>query len=328
MRVWSPSLVQVREVKEPVGGGGEMWGNVTALNGPLWEGREVTRSWSWSGQFSPGTGSHQVSADHHHLINRCLTVLLSKPVGVTTFRINEWLLCFKAYQIPNTIDKLKLELPQKSRHYFSYERRGLSLQMYQLVYLNSECKYLGVSCKYQLQVSLQKTRCRCTHYWPGSIVVQNIKLYWVRVGQCFRLVPYQLHWPGVGSLPRSVDSQSWLADTETIMWWSDNWDVRHTNTMSHQQQKAESKSEFLFKDSYIEDLEFVYEPSFLERQLSDQSRCWDWEHGGKKMSRAKHISVSPLWNFHWLTVISVLTWCDLSVGEILGRMNEWLFDHL
>ena len=59
--------------------------------------------------------------------------------------------------------------------------------------------------------------------------------------------------------------------------------------MSHQQQKSDSKSEFLFKDSYIEDLEFVYEPSFLERQLSDQSRCWDWEHGGKKMSRAKHI---------------------------------------
>ena len=66
-----------------------MWGNVTVLSGPLWEGKEVTRNWSWSGQFSPGTESRQVrQRSHYHLNNRCLTVSLSPPVGVTTFSIN------------------------------------------------------------------------------------------------------------------------------------------------------------------------------------------------------------------------------------------------
>ena len=63
----------------------------------------------------------------------------------------------------------------------------------------------------------------------------------------------------------------------------------HSETFSiAMTQKADSKGEFLFKDSYFEDLEFVYEPSFLQRQLSEQSE-WDWEDGGKKMSKAKHI---------------------------------------
>ena len=65
-----------------------------------------------------GQGVARSVGDHQHLINRCLTVLLSKPVGVTTFRINEWLLCFKAYQIPNTIDKLKLELTSEESSLF------------------------------------------------------------------------------------------------------------------------------------------------------------------------------------------------------------------
>ena len=45
-------------------------------------------------------------------------------------------------------------------------------------------------------------------------------------------------------------------------------------------QKADSKSEFLFKDSYFEDLEFVYEPSFLERRMNERF-LQDWEYGGK-----------------------------------------------
>ena len=48
--------------------------------------------------------------------------------------------------------------------------------------------------------------------------------------------------------------------------------------MTQKPRKADSKSEFLFKDSYFEDSEFVYEPSFLGRQLSEQR---DWEYGGK-----------------------------------------------
>ena len=51
--------------------------------------------------------------------------------------------------------------------------------------------------------------------------------------------------------------------------------------MTNQQRKTDSNSEFLFKDSYFEDSEFVYEPSFVERQLSEQYQR-DWEYGGKK----------------------------------------------
>ena len=44
--------------------------------------------------------------------------------------------------------------------------------------------------------------------------------------------------------------------------------------MTYQQAKSDSNtSEFLFKDSYFEDIEFVCEPSFLEPR--------DWDYGGK-----------------------------------------------
>ena len=49
--------------------------------------------------------------------------------------------------------------------------------------------------------------------------------------------------------------------------------------MNYQQAKSDSNGEFLFKDSYIEDIEFVYEPSFLEPR--------DWDYGGKTVTVSK-----------------------------------------
>ena len=55
----------------------------------------------------------------------------------------------------------------------------------------------------------------------------------------------------------------------------------HTIAMTHQEQTIkDSDSDFLFKDSYIEDREFVYEPSFLERRMNERF-LQDWEYGGK-----------------------------------------------
>ena len=58
--------------------------------------------------------------------------------------------------------------------------------------------------------------------------------------------------------------------------------------MTQKQRKADSKSEFLFKDSYFEDSEFVYEPSFLQRQLTEQCQR-DWDYGGKVMTKPQRI---------------------------------------
>ena len=46
-------------------------------------------------------------------------------------------------------------------------------------------------------------------------------------------------------------------------------------------QRTDKDSDFLFKDTYFEDREFLYEPSFLEQQLSEP-RPTDWPLGGKK----------------------------------------------
>ena len=146
------SLLLVKRLKElGGGGGGEMWGNVTVLSGPLWEGKEVTRNWSWSGQFSPGTESRQVR-ERYHLNNRCLTVSVSPPVGVTTFSINEqWmvLLCFKTFQVL----KYFIKIFTKNIYFFNNEwkyRRELSERRPDVGVLYSLYSLSGPVCIVQL----------------------------------------------------------------------------------------------------------------------------------------------------------------------------------